>query len=71
MKMLTRYYPKHKKGIRNKDCEQYTHLPEEERNKTRQYARKRYTNLSEVEKTKSVNMVVSDTEIFQKMKNKG
>ena len=69
--MLTRYYPKHKKGIRNKDCEQYTNLPEEERNKTRQYARKRYTNLSEVEKTKSVNMVVSDTEIFQKMKNKG
>ena len=37
-------------------------------NKKRQYACQRYRNLSEEEKTKSVNMIVNDIEIFLRIK---
>ena len=43
--------------------------------KTKESLRKktctRYQNLSEEEKTKIINMVVNDIEVFLKMKNKG
>ena len=37
----------------------------------RKKARKMYQNLSEEEKTKIVNMLVNNIEIFQKMKKRG
>ena len=39
--MLMRYYQKNKERLRKKAHEQHRNLPEEERNKTRQYACKR------------------------------
>ena len=67
--MLTEYYQKSKNRLQKMTLKRYQNLSGKENNKKRQHACERCRNLSEEEKTKSVNMVMDNIEIFWKMKS--
>ena len=72
MKMPTEYHQKNKESLLKKSCERFQHLSQKEKkNKKQKYGYERNKYLSEGKEAKMVNIVVSDIEIFQKMKNKG
>ena len=68
--MSTGYYQKNTERLRKKYCEIYQNLSKEDKNKKQKYGRKQYRNISGIKTPKSINILVTNLEIFQKMKKR-